>query len=246
MRSRTRDVLPDNPSYLGEPGMRTLYRRVLLVAPWLNLQGVQNPQDSLQYYRNYDVSARLEPSGRVANSLSDLTKRENRFGHRSAANGFPNPNAFPHWLDLTGIYPVDLGVISLSPLRPLGPPFDTGTPSRQGEDVMLTNVLGWDVRAYDPTAPLYDMGDGTIVAPGDPGWPTAHANSGGGANIAGLGAYVDLGYFPNVSTFLNGNLPRITSHTHPRHERSTASRNLRHLVIPLRTRRPRPGRTERH
>lgn len=198
------DVAPNDPSYLGEPGMRTLYRRVLLVAPRLDLRNA--PRNSLEYYRNFDISARLERGARVANSLSDLTKRENRFAHRSLANGFPNPNIFPHWLDLTGIYPVDVSVVSASPLRPFGPPFDSGTPPRQGEDVMLTNVLAWDVRAYDPTAPLYAMGDGTVVTPGDPGWTTAHGNS-NGTNIAGHGAYVDLGYFPtgagNVSIFSN-------------------------------------------
>jgi hypothetical protein len=174
------------------------------------------PRNSLEYYRNFDISARLERGARVANSLSDLTKRENRFAHRSLANGFPNPNVFPHWLDLTGIYPVDVSVVSASPLRPFGPPFDGGTPPRQGEDVMLTNVLAWDVRAYDPTAPLYDMGDGTVVTPGDPGWTTAHGNSNNGTNIAGHGAYVDLGYFPtgagNVSIFSDVKYPpRVVS-----------------------------------
>lgn len=76
----------------------TLYRRVLLVEP-----SAEIPPDRLQqggYYALYDISARQEggrfdrtPGGPypvriVANSLGDLTKRENRYAHQ--------PYAYPH------------------------------------------------------------------------------------------------------------------------------------------------------
>ena len=59
----------------------------------------------------------------------------------------------------------------------------TGT--RQGEDIVLTNVLAFDIRVFDPRAPLNDTGV-TTVDPGDPGY-----TSGSSASVNG--AYVDLG-----------------------------------------------------
>lgn len=86
----------------------------------------------------------------------------------------------------------------------------------EGEDVMLGHVLAFDIRAYDPDAPVRalpgadgvwgnagdDDGDGTsdeadeagwpgsddqVVRPGDPGWATATLE-------ISRGAYVDLNY----------------------------------------------------
>jgi type II secretory pathway pseudopilin PulG len=102
--------------YFGEAGYRTVYRRVLLVAPWLDynyndgsvtksrpgvlrilprnvsLERVELAVASLiSFQERYDISARIEwdplidnGSGRwtiVANTLADLTKRENRYEH---------------------------------------------------------------------------------------------------------------------------------------------------------------------
>jgi len=51
-----------------------------------------------------------------------------------------------------------------------------------GEDVILTNVIAFDVRVFDPAAPIGIVGNDALV-PGDPGFTGAAAN----------GAYVDLG-----------------------------------------------------
>src|SRR5262249_46601337 len=116
---------PTGKHFFGEPGMRTIYRRTLLIAPWVNpylpsanattglatLQGgfkfkpvpglvrILASKISLDeaiaamiaFQDRYDLSVRLEwdsdldsPNGRwkiMANTLADLTKRENRFGH---------------------------------------------------------------------------------------------------------------------------------------------------------------------
>ena len=95
----------------------TLYRRVLLIIPDEVLQekldhtdytqGVRPARQGYGFYRDFDVSIRLEKdinSGewRVkANNLADLTRRENRFGHAFnnqnvdvATNPIPNP--FPY------------------------------------------------------------------------------------------------------------------------------------------------------
>ncbi len=99
-----------------------------------------------------------------------------------------------------------------------------GTNERVAEDVILTNVIGFDVKVWDPEAPLfravndwgtpYDLTDdrsvtGVMVKPGDPGYPlalahwaiyrrTGSAASGdmpaNGPVPLATGAYVDLNY----------------------------------------------------
>lgn len=291
------------------------------------------------FYALYDVSARQEDgpwglqatagpnTGRlVANTLADLTKRENRFGHQ--------PYAWPHdarfwgqlrlptlrecsspywpfpWNDFGNTLPSSMGIAIPSPLDPVGRPlivpvgssgtqlpvgqvlltatnpqspsaypftvqltpdgtvpvpmnastgnaysnaaFDawrnplpyqevqpiagqsrTGeltyyiTPSNAGndqrvsEDIILTNVLEFDVKVWDPGAPIVTVsapaGGTTIAVSPNENWET---NSGGdmwsstralltsyqsngstlrtvaeGGVIAGFGAFVDLNYF---------------------------------------------------
>jgi len=99
----------------GEPGMRTVYRRVLLIAPWvselpperLSSQPLKAILSNRVYHQLSDISYRrvvLDPSNpatsdiiRVPNTLADLTKRENRFAH------FGAPDQFPHELDIRAI-----------------------------------------------------------------------------------------------------------------------------------------------
>lgn len=77
--------------------------------------------------------------------------------------------------------------------------------ARVEEDLVLTNVIGFDVKGWDPEAPLiqlHDSSSGTSVAvltPGDPGYLQALGNLGstvGGIEyqLVGRGAYVDLNY----------------------------------------------------
>jgi hypothetical protein len=79
---------PQDETIAAEPGMRVIYRKVLLIAPWL-------PSG-----QGYDgkISMHMGPNGPVPNTLADLTRREYR-----AAHDF-NPNAplygFPHRLDI--------------------------------------------------------------------------------------------------------------------------------------------------
>jgi hypothetical protein len=69
-----------------------------------------------------------------------------------------------------------------------------------GDDVMLSNVVGFDVKAFDPTATVaadQPMGDDPTeaLAPGDPAYSTS--------NRIGLGAYVDLNYTRNRNARLS-------------------------------------------
>jgi prepilin-type N-terminal cleavage/methylation domain-containing protein len=172
------------------PTLYTLYRRQLLVmdyvganpanAPFFSATGGNvlpwaNPpvNGSWQTFYNgngstfygFDLSVRLMPSVPgpilVPNSLRDLTKRENRFGH------------YPTDVLATPTFPYSF--VSIAPLSGL----------RTGEDVILNNVLGFDVRVFDPDAPVQTLSAGGGVTPGDPGYA-------GGSTSQGYGAYVDL------------------------------------------------------
>jgi prepilin-type N-terminal cleavage/methylation domain-containing protein len=168
-------------NFIGEPGFRTIYRRALLVAPGMpiptstTINGTTfNPHDLnlREFYQYFDVSVRRVGNFWVPNSLADLTWRQNRFAHSST---------FPYQVDLTRIYPYD-GTTSLtSPLGPL-------LLERQGEDIMLRNALAFDVRVFDPQAPLR-LSNTIVVGPGDPGWA-----SGTAPTDAPVGAFVDLNY----------------------------------------------------
>jgi hypothetical protein len=317
----------DANNFFGEPGMRTIYRRALLIAPWINPYSrrdnngnevpFQHDGDTFKaepglvrilpsgidqagvaeaiaaiiaFQDRYDLSCRLEWDHNVqrwkimANTLGDLTKRENRFGHYGFHFSGSGPKRlFPYAMVSTGLgysggsanvgFIVDpeiggpagadatahvvnapvLGgtVASYSvdhqqsldypfPVRPLAfVSTDSGMSAtaramlnddgvlvrvvhgpvplwgpRRGQDVIMTDALAFDLRVYDPGAPLFGARDdpsnpsssvSTILEPSDTGWTTAYAhgdNMGSGEigtddtvfPYSGQGAYVDLGY----------------------------------------------------
>ena len=104
----------------------------------------------------------------VPNTLSDLTRRENRFLHNSSGDTVGADFPYPF---------VSHSAIAV----PDGLVFGG---NRLGEDIILSNVLAFDVRVFDPAAPI-SLSGSTAVLPGDPGFSV------GGS---GSGAYVDLGH----------------------------------------------------
>jgi type II secretory pathway component PulJ len=170
---------------------RTLYRRVLLVAPsaFTSIAGAG-------FYANYDISVRSAGAGNVTpNTLGDLTKRENRFAH--PIDVFPFDVRRWQWSSGTTVFP------TLPTLRECSstgwiagvtlPPSPANSPtaatldfwtndatkrvadnamivplgildgSRIADDVILTNVIGFDVKAWDPMYPLATGGNGAYV-----------------------------------------------------------------------------------
>ncbi len=166
----------------------TLYRRALLIRPDLggiilpdnnvsstysitsqpDLQNLYN--DLRTFFARNDVSVRIETqlSGTdlqvrlVANTLGDLTKRENRFAHRKVVAQDPgNP---PNLAYFPAVFPhaVDRDFTSATSLPMIRQPFPNSllyfepgaikTGNYQGEDVMLPHLLAFDVRAFDPLA----------------------------------------------------------------------------------------------
>jgi hypothetical protein len=177
--------LPSPSTYQTIAGstLYTLYRRQLLVTDYVGQTPFENGGGQANSYRStynaalqqYDISLRnaqfLPANGGIEamrpNSLSDLTRREWRFQHHRS--GGLSATAFPYNGTASNI--------------PNGAAL-TGT--RQGEDIVLTNVLAFDVRVFDPRAPLRQTAAMTAVDPSDPGYASAAA-------AGATGAYVDLG-----------------------------------------------------
>jgi len=153
------------------PGLTlyNLYRRQMLVMGIVGA-GSFSSSNSITgttiptVYTSYDISLRPEGSTLYANSLGDLTRRENRFLHIATSG---SASSFP-FVCLSGIV------------------FDAAS-GRQGEDLLLTNVISFDVRVYDPEAAMKSNG-GQVLTPGDRGYGTATPIS-----PTPKGAYIDLG-----------------------------------------------------
>lgn len=208
------------------------------------------------FFSTNDVSVRLRSTlnggnlvvTAMANSLGDLTRRENRFAHwpilsdRSPSAGgnpqFSRPNintstgaSIPVPTDVPydsldygqfRAYSFDVNRRSVTSLYRLArprmlyanPPTFTLPYSNPnfGQDVMASNALAFDVRVFDPNAPVRAGNAGESLVPGDPGYLGGFTNTNPPPNanqllvsshIIGLGAFVDLGYgirssFPNI------------------------------------------------
>lgn len=289
---------------------RTLYRRVLLVDPTYDASGYTNngvwSGGTQSYYGLSDISVRqvggtldpttTAPAHLVANSLGDLTKRENRFAHPpliadtgvsplktswphdarfwggmrlptlrecsdvnwplpfyannastvNLAAGVIVPSGFPIHTDATtfqqfpAIYfplanrvrydawndprqwdGLDVSSGSIVDTSATTTPGSAGAPllykgNRYADDVILTNVVGFDVKVWDPGAPIFQksmlIGVGSsstqmaTVGPGDAGYfeslqvlynDASDGNTDPANRPITYGAFVDLGWAVN-------------------------------------------------
>jgi prepilin-type N-terminal cleavage/methylation domain-containing protein len=132
----------------------------------------------------YDLSLRLDGADAFPNTLGDLTKRENRCflgGNMSIRS-----TAFPYAVLTDALSRVASNAT-----------FDNT--DRVWEDVILTNVIAFDVRVYDPQAKAQNV-DGTTLYPGDPSYNA-------GAATGASGAYVDLGWGGGAPVAISGTFP---------------------------------------
>ena len=171
------------------PTLYTLYRRQLLIiggyprSPFSSAGTMEFKKDwgaswrefLKDFYTNYDLSARREllENGTqvyVLNTLNDLQRRRNRFGHDPQFSG-------PSALDLCPLIPnhVD-NVLALDV-------------PRQDEDVLATNVLAFDVRLLDPEAVERQAGNTVRMQPGDRDYWTTITNLADSNPV-----YADLGF----------------------------------------------------
>lgn len=165
------------------PQTFTLYRKQQLVIGYVGVAPFATANTAAfstwsGYYSDLpsDVSARRVGFLLFPNSLADLTRRESRFMHNIA--GVFGTGAFPSaFIDHSTA--VD-GLV-----------FDVDSP-RYGEDIVLTNVLTFDVRVFDPGAPV-TWGSSTALVPQDAGPFTSGTACGG---------YVDLGHGVTTNALL--------------------------------------------
>ena len=145
----------------------------------------------------YDLSLRLEGGLAVPNSLGDLTKRENRCF--LSGTGTLRTGTFPY------AFLIDGNGRALADAT-----FDST--DRVWEDVILTNVISFDVRVFDPAAKAQLTATSSLM-PGDPGYDATLAASGTGA----AGAYVDLGWGggPPTPPALVSGTPALITGTFP-------------------------------
>lgn len=209
---------------INEP--RFLCRRILLILPNIGNAGIltapaaQNTTvNSLrQFQQDNDVSVTIVANGGSnysvkANSLADLSRRENRFACRMANNATAM-STFPFELDLNpnrcDVNPAS-GMLAMRAYSLQG--------NVVGEDRVLSNLLAFDVRVFDPEARILQTA-GVALTVGDPGYANVAANEADPLNtsplsyppygpqesvplgvifstwpnIEGLGAWVDLNY----------------------------------------------------
>ena len=139
------------PGLVDGMNLYSLHRRQLLVVGYVataDFLTSASAGDSLSgsypvVSDDYDISMRREGGRWRANGLSDLTKRENRFLHsRNASASFP----------------FEVGLADLQTSGAFA-----SSSSRFGEDVVIQNVLAFDVRVFDPQQPAVgyvDLGSG--------------------------------------------------------------------------------------
>lgn len=214
------------------PATYTLYRRQLLVMGYVGTDPFySNPgEDNSVQWSDYggtwagyfnaplDVSVRREKNSEdrlFPNTLTDLSRREARFMHN--VSGMVSAAAFPFRF-VAHQTPSTSGTTEVLPAALDGLIFDS-TSQRYGEDVVLTNVLAFDVRVFDPAAPVVASPSGvTPLVPGDPDFTAP-------ANAVGSGAHVDLGHgaTTNPLTSTSGVFPHFGGNGDPRSKLDAAS-----------------------
>jgi prepilin-type N-terminal cleavage/methylation domain-containing protein len=158
-----------NGDSVRDPGEVSIYRRVLLIRPDLGTSTVASGTTVATFLQSNDISVRPDTATTLrTNSLADLTLRQNRTLHSTS---------YPYSFSTTP-----------APIPASNSDF--------GSDVALNNVVAFDVRVWDPLAPIY-AGTNVAVSPGDPGWAALYAS--GTATLLGRGAYVDLNYSSNAN-----------------------------------------------
>lgn len=196
----------------GLPTKLQLHRRVLLIRPDLNgSSGVLALGTTTlpAAYQTCDLSMHRIANGRVvANTLEDLMYLENRFAHIqvSAQSHLSMPI-----LDLGTAVPFAQGASSFGSI-----PARSGLLNgnyilqgdRQGEDVVMSDCVAFDLKVFDREVPLYGVGTGAagtdsmVLSPNDPGYAAAISSA-----PVGSGDFVDLGWYRNVAPMVTNAVP---------------------------------------
>jgi hypothetical protein len=163
------------PDIIDGMNLYSLHRRQLLVVGYVGAasflhstgDGISASSETIPtVFQRYDISLRRAGNVLLANGLSDLTKRENRLLHRhpynvQAINQAAVDTIFPYVLDAVDAYDTSDNPPQYQPSRLRTDGVLTG--DRAGEDVVIRNVLAFDVRVFDPqqaAVGYVDLGNG--------------------------------------------------------------------------------------
>lgn len=173
----------------------SLYRKQFLVMPYVGMPpfssgSIPNSVGGVlsDAALKYDISLRRDGAALRPNSLGDLARRENRFRHQAA---FPFEFLAADKTDPSGA----LHSATFDAAE------NKNSTVREGEDVVLQNVLSFDVRVFDPNA-IFNAGANGPIFPGEPGFNAAAA-----AVSGTCGAYVDLGWSGSTPTQITDPFP---------------------------------------
>ncbi len=165
-----------------------LYRRVLLIRP--DLAPLTSPP--AEFFEANDISARQEAGNMVPNSLDQLANRRNRYSHDGTIANFPH-ELQANWLS-ERVLGIDGGDGVPIPADP--------NPNREGEDLMLSDCVAFDIKIFDPNSEVANIaGTDYLLDSNDPGFNPDPVSM----PITSTGGYVDLGFgVPFVPVVLNG------------------------------------------
>ena len=167
-------TVPDGST--NDPDDALLVRRQLLILPEITASGVVGAVGNYDsFLRENDISIRRTAAGTlVANSLTELSLRANRFSHSF------NPAAGPNGLD------------------PHRSPTDSTLEgallvNRFSDDhVMISSIAAFDIQVFDPDAYVRVLSNGEIVEASDIGAKNSTVANRVGV-FARLGGFIDLG-----------------------------------------------------
>lgn len=183
-----------------------LHRRVLLIRPDLAPVAAPDFNTVRRFFLLNDVSMRWDRTDAnnanwrlIPNSLADLARRENRFGHAAIAIGAGNTSVtWPHLMDRASLLQLELSQANLSIFA------DPSVFQYIGQDIALTNLMAFDLKMFSPNALV--RGSATSGLPLNPDAP----GYGGGTDID-TGTFVDLGYGLVAFDALNLTIPQFST-----------------------------------
>jgi len=194
------------------PQLYTLYRRQVLVRgltplpPFtadggfqpLGVNASSSPADWRvaweRFHADFDISVRRQNGVFLLNGLDELARRQNRFAHDLYLNiNDPVPSPLP------AAVPVQSNPLVNTALALTG--------VREGEDVLLTNVLAFDVRVLDPAVFVHRQG-AVQLSPGDPGYPPPPAGVVPTSYVR-ASQFVDLGYGHSLAPAAHSRFSRL-------------------------------------
>ncbi|UUO08361.1 hypothetical protein M4951_08605 [Blastopirellula sp. J2-11] len=199
----------------------TLFRRVLLIRPdidfrqYANTMGEVREITQLDAFNNYDLS--IHPTEQTGagwqwhtNSLEDLQSRRNRHGSWMIGSiTTPGDSVFEtETLNSRAVrnfpYPLVPSYLrSFEKMNQIAVAGGVTLRDRTGEDVIMAKVLAFDVKVFDPLAPIlvHSAANDIATIPGDASFATLDATFSAAATPvssvvtnAGTGAFVDLNW----------------------------------------------------